>query len=114
MISRSQFERVVTLIEGSGASELVEGILRPAEKGGRPRQISFAIFLAAIVVAATEKPNLSLTNVHKVLTVDLARSFQISLGIIVTKKDGTQHTLTLRQVRYMLEAFERKLAHTQG
>lgn len=114
MIPRTRFARVLDFVNSSGAADYVESLLRPCGRGGRPRQISFAVFLAALVLAHSERPNLSLVNVHKVLTGDLARSYQIALNIITTSSTGEQHVLTLRQVRYMLEAIESKLAYTQG
>lgn len=114
MIRRSEFARTLAFVEDSGAATDAEALLRPAGHGGRPRQIAFSVFFAAVILAAQESKNLSLVRVHKLLTSDLARSYQIALNIIATSTDGTQRTLTLRQVRYMLEALERKLAHTQG
>ena len=111
MIRRCTFERAVRLVEDSGAAGYVEELMRPAGKGGRPRQITFAVFLAAVICSVGEEPNLSLVRVHKTLTTELAYSYQVALNIIDRR---TKRTLTLRQVRYMLEALERKLAHTQG
>lgn len=109
MIRRSEFARVLALVESSGAAARVEQILRTDDAGGRPRQIPFAVFFAAVIMAAQDKGNLSLVRVHQVLTCDLARSYQVALGVI-TGRGKHQHTLTIRQVRYMLEALNRKLA----
>jgi len=114
MIRRSQFDRVLAYVQDSGAADYVETLMRPDGKGGRPRQIPFAVFFAAVILAAEHKPTLTLVNVHKLLTNDLARSYRLSLNIVTKRADGGTHTLTVRQVRYMLEALERKLAHTQG
>ena len=110
MIRRCTFERAVRIVEDCGAAGAVEDLMRPAGKGGRPRQITFAVFLAAVICSVGEEPNLSLVRVHKTLTTQLAYSFQVALNVVDRR---TGRTLTLRQVRYMLEALERKLAHGQ-
>jgi hypothetical protein len=114
MIGRSHFARVLAAISDSGAVELLDGLLRPDGKGGRPRQLRLDVFLAAVVIAGQEKPNLSLVNVHRILTGDLARSYRVALGLVRVGPDGNDQVVTLRQVRYLLEAIERKLAYTQG
>jgi len=66
------------------------------------------VLLAAMILTTTHYQDLLLTRVHRLLTNDLARSYQRQLGII--RADGEK--LTIRQVRYILEAIERKYAYT--
>lgn len=109
MIRRCEFQRGLDLVHRSGVHTDLETVLRPAGAGGRPRQLRVDVFLAALLATVAKKPNLCLTNVHEVLTKDLARSFQIQLGVRVHGQP-----LTIRQVRYLLEAIENKLAYTHG
>lgn len=114
MISRAKFNRVLTYIRDAGVSDYVEDILRPAHAGGRPRQMEFSVLLAGIIIASEESKKLALSEVHRLLTEDLPNSYQRSLGILSRQPDGSFRALTLRQVRYMFEAIEKKLAHTVG
>jgi hypothetical protein len=114
MIPRTELDRAVELVRRSGVDKDLEARLRPDGAGGRPRQLPVDVFLAGVILAAGSRKNLALTNVHALLTVDLARSAQIQYGIRWTDKTGKQRCLTLRQVRYLLEALEGKLAATPG
>ncbi|HEU4675330.1 MAG TPA: hypothetical protein VFS29_05050, partial [Motilibacteraceae bacterium] len=109
MIRRCEFARALALIERSGVHTDLEELLRPPGKGGAPRQLRVEVFLAAALTAVHHKKTLSLVNIHQVLTRDLARSYQTALGVRVHGE-----AISIRQVRYLLEAIERKLAHTQG
>jgi len=61
-----------------------------------------------MILTSTHYQDLLLTRVHRLLTNDLAHSYQRELGII--RADGQK--LTVRQVRYAMEAIERKYAYT--
>ncbi len=112
---RSEFGRILDRVQAGGVTTYVEGLLRPEGKGGRPRQLTVAVFLTAVICAVDEKEGkLSLTNVHDLLINGLARSYRIVLGITWTDDAGNDCSVTQRQVRYLLEAIELKLAHTQG
>ncbi|MDX6244516.1 MAG: hypothetical protein QOE76_2239 [Frankiales bacterium] len=114
MIRRTELDRAVALVQRSGVHRDLEARLRPDGAGGRPRALRVDVFLAAVILAAGAKKNLALTNVHALLTTDIARSAQVHYGIRWTGPTGEGHCLTLRQVRYLLEAIESKLAHTAG
>jgi hypothetical protein len=108
MIRRCEFERALSLIRRSGVDWDIEAILRPDGHGGRPRQLRADVFLAGLLCTVVEKKTMALTLLHKLLTRDLARSYQTDLGVRVDSQP-----ITLRQVRYLLEAIERKLAFTE-
>ena len=115
MTGRREFERVMAQLEASGACGYIESLLRPDGAGGRPRQLSVAVFLTAVVCAVDEKQGaLSLVRVHHQLTQGLARSYRVQLGITTLDAGGTDRSISLRQVRYMLEAIETKLAFSEG
>jgi hypothetical protein len=91
---------------------------------GRPRQLQVRVFLAAVLLTVEHCHTLHLDEVHAVLTAKIARSAQIAIGSRYrpTKRlrdgrlvaTGPVRPLSLRQVRYMLEAIEKKLAYTEG
>jgi len=108
MIRRCEFERAVTLIHRSGVDRDIEALLRPDGHGGRPRQLRVDVFLAGLLCTVVEKKTMALTLLHELLTRDLARSYQTALGI----RPGGEE-LTIRQVRYLLEAIEREQAFTE-
>jgi hypothetical protein len=108
VISRAEFERALALVRRSGAQDTLEERLRPQGQGGRPRALDLDVLLAAMVLTHTHHQRLTLTRVHKLLTNDLAHSYQRQLGII--RADGQK--LTIRQVRYVLDAIEGKYAYT--
>jgi hypothetical protein len=92
MIPRTELDRAVELVRRSGVDKDLEARLRPDGAGGRPRQLPVDVFLAGVILAAGSRKNLALTNVHALLTVDLARSAQIQYGIRWTDKTGKQRT----------------------
>jgi len=108
MIRRCEFERASSLIHRSGVDRDIEALLRPDGHGGRPRQLRVDVFLAGLLCTVVEKKPMALTLLHELLTRDLARSYQTALGI----RPGGEE-LTIRQVRYLLEAIEREQAFTE-
>ena len=109
MIPRTELDRAIALVLRSGVHLDLELRLRPDKAGGRPRQLNVEVFLAGIILAASHKKNLALINVHALLTHDISRSAQIHYGIRWTDKHQQKRCLSLRQVRYLLEALEGKL-----
>jgi hypothetical protein len=108
VIRRCEFDRALALVHRSGVHTQLEAILRPDGRGGRPRRLGVDVFLAGLICTVGTKKTLALTNVHELLTRDLARSYQTALRI----REGFQ-AVTIRQVRYLLEAIEKKLAFTE-
>ena len=108
MIRRCEFSRALALVHRSGVHTELEALLRPDGEGGRPRQLRVDVFLAGLLCTVVEKKTLALTLLHELLTRDLARSYQVALGI----RKGDE-VLSIRQVRYLLEAIEKKLAFTE-
>ena len=108
MIRRCEFARALELVHRSGVHDELEALLRPSGKGGRPRQLGVDVFLAGLLCTVAEKKTLALSLLHELLTRDLARSYQVALGI----RKGTL-AITIRQVRYLLEAIEAELAFTE-
>lgn len=103
MIRRCEFESVLTAVQGSNAAAEIDALVNPT-RTGRPRRLRTDVFLTALIACVLDKNNLSMVNVHKLLTRDLATSFQTHLGI-----RGGGHTLTLRQLRYLLTAIAERL-----
>ncbi len=108
MVRRCALARALDLVHRSGVHDELEALLRPSGKGGRPRQLGVDVFLAGLLCTVADKKTLALSLLHELLTRDLARSYQVALGI----RKGTRD-ITIRQVRYLLEAIESKLAFTE-
>ena len=114
MIPRSLLDRTVAAVHESGVGQRIESLLRPTGDG-RPRALSADVFLAGIILTADSNRALSLANVHATLTREIAHSAQVGYGIAYLRPgEDVCRPITIRQVRYMLEAIEKKLAHTQG
>lgn len=114
MIGRKNFDRTVAAVRDSGAGQLVEDLLR-SPLGGRQRALDADVFLAGLVLTAGNGKPLTLINVHATLTTEIAYSAQSAYGISYRRKgEDRARPITLRQVRYLLEAIEKKLAHTEG
>ncbi|MGC8471756.1 MAG: hypothetical protein ACP5PM_05625 [Acidimicrobiales bacterium] len=113
MIRRCELDRALTAVRKSGVATRVERLVNPL-RTGRPRQLKVDAFLAAIILTA-EKKALTLTNVHATLTKELSLSARIALGTEYRPAPTCEHrSLSIRQVRYLLEAIERRLAYTEG
>ena len=114
MIRRCELDRTLEAVRRSGVHTEIDALLR-AGRGGRPRQLATDVFITGMVLAAAHNKSVTLVNVHRVLTQDIARSAQTHIGTRYKPKGQTlSRAITLRQVRYVLEAIERCLAHTQG
>lgn len=109
MIRRCEFQRALDLVHRSGVHRDLEALLRPEGKGGRGRMLGVDVFLAGALMTFSTQGALSLVNIHKVLTREIARSLQVELGV----RKGLS-VISIRQVRYLLEAIEAKLAYTEG
>lgn len=114
MIRRCELDRTLEAVRRSGVHTEIDALLRTG-RGGRPRQLATDVFITGLLLAAAHYKSVTLVNVHKVLTQDIARSAQSHIGTRYTPKgQSLSRAITLRQVRYVLEAIERRLAHTQG
>ena len=112
MISSGEVNRTLTAVRRSGAAADIEATLRPV-RAGRPRAVSAEVFLAALMLTARHKKAMTLTAVHEILTRDIPVSTQIELGTRGPRKGSKPgQPITIRQVRYVLEAIEKRLAYT--
>lgn len=110
-VGAAEFRRVLAAVRATGVPAQVEELLRPdPAKGGRRRQLPVDVFLTALVLTAYYGQKVLLTRVHNLLTEGLARSLRVELGLT----GAGRPELTIRQVRYVLEAIERRLAYSQG
>lgn len=114
MIRRCELDRTLEAVRRSGVHTEIDALLR-AGRGGRPRQLATDVFITGLLLTAAHNKSVTLVNVHKALTQDIARSAQNQIGTRYIPKGQTlPRAITLRQVRYVLEAIEKRLAHTQG
>jgi len=108
VISQAWFQRELDVIRASGVHEDIEKLLRPTANG-RPRALSVDVFLAATMLSInTQKNGGTLVAIHRLLTTELSRSYRVALG--VTRPGPGGKSVTIRQVRYMLERIELRLA----
>lgn len=114
MIRRCELDRTLEAVRRSGVHTEIDALLR-AGRGGRPRQLPTDVFITGLLLTSAHYKSVSLVNVHKVLTQDIARSAQTQIGTRYTPHgQSLSRPITIRQVRYVLEAIEKCLAHTQG
>ena len=109
MIRRCEVELVLRAIRRSGVADDIEKILVPHHTG-RPRELPVEVFIVGAVLVASRGLTLTLDNVHKALTQWIAPSVQNALGTRIKTKSGEQsEPITIRQVRYLLSAIEKRL-----
>ena len=114
MIRRCEVELVLKAIRRSGVADDVEKILVPHHTG-RPRDLSVAVFFVGAVLVASRGLTLTLDNIHKALTQWIAPSVQNALGTRIKAATGQQSApITIRQVRYLLSAIEKRLEYSMG
>ena len=104
MIRRCELDRTLEAVRRSGVHTEIDALLR-AGRGGRPRQLATDVFITGLLIASAHYKSVSLVNVHKVLTQDIARSAQTQIGTRYTPRgQSLSRPITIRQVRYVLEA----------
>jgi hypothetical protein len=114
MIRRCEVELVVKAVRRSGVATDVEKILVPHHTG-RPRELSVEVFFVGAILVASRGLTLTLDNIHKALTEWIPVSVQNALGTRVKTKSGEQSDpITIRQVRYLLSAIEKRLEFSKG
>lgn len=114
MIRRCELNRALAVVRRSGVAADLQARLNPTGTG-RPRALPVETFLAGVILAAAHKKTMSLVAVHEVLTVDIARSAQTAVGSRSLAQPGRPgRPVSIRQVRYLLERVELRLAHTAG
>ena len=114
MIRLCEYRLVAGTIQRSGVAREIERLLSPESKG-RPRGLSVEAFLAGAVLTASRSLPLTFTNIHATLTRELSRSLQSAIGVRV--KDNpttTSRPISIRQVRYLMGAIERRLVYTSA
>lgn len=112
MIGRTQLDRVLGVVRASGVGTEVEALLRPTGDG-RPRQLTADVLFAGMILTVLDGRSLELTNVHRTLTREIARSAQAAIGTRRTPHGADQsRPISIRQVRYLVEAIDRRLRHT--
>ena len=73
-------QEAIDWVDRSGVAPELEALIRPTGRG-RPRQLSVRALLVGIKVAIDTAKTGCLTDIHAVLTQDLSREHQRSLGI---------------------------------
>jgi hypothetical protein len=114
VIRRCTLDRTLDAVQRTGIHRELEATLNPCGTG-RPRQLKVDVFLAGVLLTVGDKRPLTLVNVYATLTKNVALSARIALGTEYRPSPGADpRSLSIRQVRYLLEAIEKRLAHTEG
>ncbi len=114
MIRLCEYRLVAGAIQRSGVAREIERLLSPEGKG-RPRGLSVEVFLAGAVLTASRSLPLTFTNIYATLTRELSSSLQNAIGVRVKDDPATtSRPITIRQVRYVMEAIERRLGYTSA
>jgi hypothetical protein len=105
LVRPRDLRETVAWVDRSGVAPMLEDILRPTRRG-RPRQLTVRALLVGMKLAVDTAKTACLTDVHALLTGDLAPSVQLDLGVIHSR---TGAVVTLHQVRRLLSAIQAKL-----
>lgn len=108
MIPQREFERALDSIRRTEVHERLEKELRPTSAGAK-RQLRVDVLLAAMMLCAWHKPQLTQTAVHKLLTLELSRHAQTVWDIRVANEP-----VTLRKVRYLWNAITGLYEYTEA
>jgi len=112
VIRRCEVELVLKAVRRSGVGEDVEKLLVPHHTG-RPRELSAEVFFTGAILVASRGLTLTLDNIHKALTQWISISLQNELGVRIKTEAGEQsEPISIRQVRYLLSAIEKRLEFT--
>jgi hypothetical protein len=112
MIRRVELDRVLAAVRASGVARDLERTLRPTGTG-RPRQLQADVFVAGVILTILDGRNPILTEVHRTLTVEIARSAQVAIGTTYRRPgELVGRPITLRQVRYVLERIDLRLRNS--
>ncbi len=106
---RCEFERPLRAVRDCGIDRELEALLRPTGVGGRPRTIDVDVFLAGIIATVLSGRALTVVNVHRTLTVELSRSFQVALGLVTKGPDDTSRLVGYHTLTRLLASIDRKL-----
>lgn len=109
MIGRAEFSRTLAYVRRAGVTDELEAVLRPEGNGGAPRALAVDVLLAAMMLCYEHNGSLAHTKIHKLLTNDLDRRFQVELRV----RTATGDPITLRQVRYTLNTITDRLDSTR-
>lgn len=105
MVRPRDLREAVAWVDRSGIAPLIEDVLRPTRRG-RPRQLTVRTLFVGMKLAVDTSKTACLTDVHALLTEDLAPSAQRDLGAI---HPLTGAVITLHQIRRLLTAIQAKL-----
>jgi len=104
-IEDEEVARCLALVEGSGTAEWLEREIEARyRRPGRPRELSVAALLAALLLLATDDRALHLSAATEVLFARLSDVAKATLG--VTGDAGDEHSFLARyrQVRYLFHS----------
>jgi hypothetical protein len=102
MIEDEEVMRCRSLVERAGVVEELEAaIAARRRRPGRPRELSVAALLTALLLLATDDRALHLTAVTEVLFTRLSERSRVTLGVVGDASDQRSFLARYRQVRYL-------------
>jgi len=105
MIEDDEVVRCLALVERSGVAGWLEaGIEARYRRPGRPRELSVAALLTALLLLATDDRALHLSGATEVLFCRLSNEAKATLGVTGEVRDARSFLARYRQVRYLFHA----------
>lgn len=105
VIDDDEVVRCLALIERSGVAEwLEEQIVARYRRPGRPRELSVAALLTALVLLASDDRALHLSGATEVLFARLSDQAKATLGVTGDAQDPHSFLARYRQVRYLFHS----------
>ncbi len=105
VIAHEEVARGLALVEGSGVAPWLEAQIESRyRRPGRPRELSVAALLTALVLLATDDRALHLKAATEVLFWRLSAKSRAALGVRATAHDARSFAARYRQVRYLFHA----------
>jgi len=104
-IDDDEVARCLALVKRSGVAEWLEHEIEARyRRPGRPRELSVAALLTALLLLATDDRALHLSGATEVLFARLSEQAKTTLGVVGETRDARSFLARYRQVRYLFHA----------
>jgi hypothetical protein len=105
VLDDEEVARCLTLVERSGVAEWLEREIEARyRRPGRPRELSVAALLTALLLLATDDRALHLSDATEMLFARLSDAAKANLGVVGDAQDQHAFRARYRQVRYLFHA----------
>ena len=114
MIKHGAVKRVVAIYQETGVFEAMEAGVRTSNRG-RKRQLSCCALVVAIHFALATKAELTVKELHHILTADLGKDSRKYLGVLWQDPESSEaKTISIDQVRYLLRTFRKRYSQSDS